>query len=154
VKKVLVPVLPILFLALAIVSLAPAASAQTVKPNTAPAADDASEGGRASQTLGVPDPRINGKWHFVFDTAGGDREFNAEFHVDADGKVTGTWVDAPATGTYKDGHLQMAFDTYSAEVGATAQLTLDGKIDETGAISGTWTFSTYDGTFKATHPKP
>ena len=30
----------------------------------------------------TPDKRINGKWHFVFDTTGGDREFNAEFTVE------------------------------------------------------------------------
>ncbi len=142
-KKVLaaVPACAALFLAAIAVFPPSPACGQATSP--APAA-------ASSTAPSTPDARINGKWHFVFDTAGGDREFN----VDADGKVTGTWVDAPATGTCKDGHLQMAFDTYSAEVGATAQLTLDGKIDDTGTISGTWTFASYDGTFKATHPKP
>ena len=105
-------------------------------------------------TQGSQDKRIDGKWHFVFDTQGGDREFEAEFAVDADGKVTGTWNNKPATGTYKDGHLQMAFDTYSEEANETAQLQLDGKIDDTAALTGTWAFSSYDGTFKAAHPKP
>ena len=102
----------------------------------------------------APDKRINGKWHFVFDTAGGDREFNAEFSVDADGNVTGTWEKAPATGTYKDGHLLMVFDITSEEANETAPLHLDGKLDDSETITGTWQFSSYDGTFKATHPKP
>ena len=100
------------------------------------------------------DKRINGKWHFVFDTQGGDREFDAEFAVDADGNVTGTWEKTPATGTYKDGHLVMAFDTHSEEANETATLHLDGKLDDSDNITGNWTFSSYDGTFKAAHPKP
>lgn len=102
----------------------------------------------------TPDKRINGKWHFVFDTQGGDREFEAEFTVDADGNVTGTWDKKPATGTYKDGHLKMAFDTFSEEANETAQLQLDGKIDDSATLTGNWAFSSYEGTFKATHPKP
>jgi hypothetical protein len=101
----------------------------------------------------APDTRINGKWHFVFDTQGGDREFEADFTVAADGTVTGTWDKAPANGTYKDGHLLMAFDTTSEEAGETSTLHLDGKLD-TDAITGNWAFSSYNGTFKATHPKP
>ena len=108
----------------------------------------------AQDTPASPDKRIDGKWHFVFDTQGGDREFEAEFSVDADGKVTGTWNNKPATGTYKDGHLLMAFDTYSEEANETAQLQLDGKIDDSSTLTGNWAFSSYDGTFKATHPKP
>jgi hypothetical protein len=100
------------------------------------------------------DQRINGKWHFVFDTQGGDREFEAEFSVDADGKVTGTWGKAAASGTYKDGHLQMVFDTYSEEANETAPLHLDGQLDDSDTITGNWSFSSYDGIFKATHPKP
>ena len=100
------------------------------------------------------DKRINGKWHFVFDTSGGDREANAEFTVDAEGNVTGTWEKAPATGTYKDGHLLMAFDTYSEEANETATLHLDGKFDDTNTLTGNWTLSSYEGAFKATHPKP
>jgi hypothetical protein len=105
-------------------------------------------------TPASPDKRINGKWHFVFDTTGGDREFNAEFTVDADGNVTGTWEKAPATGTFKDGHLLMTFEITSEEANETAPLHLDGKIDDSNTITGTWQFSSYDGTFKANHPKP
>jgi hypothetical protein len=119
------------------------APAQTPAPAPAPA--------QAPATL---DKRVNGKWHFVFDTTGGDREFNAEFTVDADGNVTGTWEKAPASGTFKDGHLLMVFDVTSEEANETAPLHLDGKIDDSDTITGTWAFSSYDGAFKATHPKP
>jgi len=105
------------------------------------------------------DKRINGKWHFVFETPGGDRDFDAELTVDADGKVTGTWQGKPeVAGTCKDGHLVLAFDTYSPEAGETAQLQIDGKLDgqsdDSAAITGGWAFSSYEGPFKATHPKP
>ena len=97
---------------------------------------------------------INGKWHFVFDTEGGDREFEAEFTVDADGNITGTWGKDPATGTFKDGHLLMTFETTAEELNETAPLHLDGKFDDPATLTGSWTFSEYQGTFKATHPTP
>ena len=99
------------------------------------------------------DNTVNGKWHFVFNTPGGDREFDADFTVDAEGKVSGTFGKSNAAGTYKDGHLQLAFDT-TTEEGETGQLQMDGKLDETAALTGSWTFSSYDGTFKATRPSP
>jgi hypothetical protein len=108
----------------------------------------------AQETHDNQDKKLDGKWHFVFDTQGGDREFEAEFFVDPDGKVTGTWDKTPVAGTYKDGHMQLAFETTSQEANETAQLQLDGKIDDTSTITGSWVFSSYDGTFKATHPKP
>lgn len=120
----------------------------------APAAPAAPTAQAAPATPATPDKRINGKWHFVFDTTGGDREFNAEFTVDADGNVTGTWEKAPASGTYKDGHLLMVFDITSEEANETAPLHLDGKIDDSDTITGTWAFSSYNGAFKANHPKP
>lgn len=108
----------------------------------------------AQETPNSQDKRLNGKWHFVFDTESGDREFEAEFSVDADGKVTGTWDKAPVAGTYKDGHMQLAFEATSEEANETAQLQLDGKIDDSSTITGSWAFSSYNGTFKATHPTP
>jgi hypothetical protein len=99
------------------------------------------------------DNTVNGKWHFVFNTPGGDRDFDADFTVDAEGKVSGTFGKSAAAGTYKDGHLQMAFDT-TTEEGETGQLQMDGKLDEIATLTGTWSFSSYDGTFKATRPKP
>ena len=73
--------------------------------------------------------------------------------VDAEGKVTGTWAGKPASGTYKDGHLTMAFETHSDEAGETATLQLDGKMDDAMTLSGNWAFGEYDGNFKAIHPK-
>jgi hypothetical protein len=140
VKKLL---LAVLATALAAITLSTPAHAQDNQ------ASQAKQDNQAKQ-----DQRINGKWHFVFDTQGGDREFDAEFSVDADGNITGTWNNKPATGTYKNGHLQMAFDTYSEEANETATLKLDGQLDDSEAITGNWSFSSYDGTFKATHPKP
>ncbi len=99
-----------------------------------------------------PDTRINGKWHFVFDTEGGDREFEAEFTVDPEGNVTGTFGPSAVKGTFKDGHLDLLFDTTSEEANETAPLHIDGKLDETAALTGTWQFSSYDGAFKAMHP--
>lgn len=100
------------------------------------------------------DAGINGKWHFVMDTPGGDREVDAEFSVAADGKVTGKWGTTDVVGTYKDGKLDLSFPTTSEESGETAALKLVGKLDATAALVGTWEFSLYSGTFKATRSKP
>lgn len=99
------------------------------------------------------DAGINGKWHFVLDTPGGDREMDAEFTVDADGKVTGKYGDTDVLGTYKDGKMDLAFPMTSEEADETATLKLDGRLDDTRALTGTWEFSEYSGTFKATRPK-
>jgi hypothetical protein len=100
------------------------------------------------------DTGINGKWHFVMDTPGGDRELDAEFAVDGDGKVTGKYDKAAVAGTYKDAKMDLSFEMTSEESGETAPLKLVGKLDDSGALVGTWEFSSYSGTFKATHPKP
>ena len=46
------------------------------------------------------DAGINGKWHFVLATPGGDREMDADFTVDADGKVTGKFGPTDVAGTF------------------------------------------------------
>lgn len=97
---------------------------------------------------------IDGKWHFVLDTPGGDREVEANFTVDGDGKVTGKFGDTDVAGIYKDGEMKLDFEMTSEESGETSHLKLDGKVDDTAAMTGTWEFSEYNGTFKATHPKP
>lgn len=97
---------------------------------------------------------INGKWHFVLQTPGGDREVDADFTVDTDGNVTGKWGDADVSGTWKDGKLSLSFPFTSDEVGVTAPMKIDGKLDETAALTGDWAFSEYDGTFKASRPAP
>jgi hypothetical protein len=138
--------LAVLAIAVAAATLPIAAQTPAQAPTPAPI--------QAAPAKPAVDSKINGKWHFVFDTQGGDREFDAEFAVDADGNVTGTWEKSPATGTYKDGHLLMAFDTHSEEANETATLHIDGKFDDSDNLTGNWAFSSYDGTFKAAHPKP
>ena len=98
------------------------------------------------------DAGINGKWHFVLETPGGDREVDADLTVDADGNVTGKWGNADVAGTYKDGKLALEFQFTSEEVGATAPMKIGGKLDETAALTGDWAFSEYNGTYKATRP--
>ena len=100
------------------------------------------------------DAGINGKWHFIMDTPGGDREMDAEFAVDAEGKVTGSFGKTAVAGTYKDGKMDLSFEMTSEESGETAPLKLAGKLDDAGTLTGTWEFSSYSGTFKAAHPKP
>jgi hypothetical protein len=96
---------------------------------------------------------INGKWHFVLETPGGDREVDAEFTVDNDGNVTGKWGPSDVAGVYKEGKLDLKFQFTSDEVGTTADMTITGKLDETAALAGDWEFSEYNGTYKATRPQ-
>lgn len=98
------------------------------------------------------DTGVNGKWHFVLETPGGDREVDADFTVDADGNVTGKWGNSDVAGTYKDGKLALDFQFTSEEVGATASMKIDGKLDDTAALTGDWAFTEYNGTYKATRP--
>ena len=98
------------------------------------------------------DTGVNGKWHFVLETPGGDREVDADFTVDADGNVTGNWGASDVAGTYKDGKLALDFQFTSEEVGATAAMKINGKVDDSAALAGDWAFSEYNGSFKATRP--
>jgi len=97
---------------------------------------------------------LDGKWHFVMDTPGGDREMDAEFAVDPDGKVTGNYNKTAVAGTFKDGKMDLSFEMTSEESGETAPLKLVGNVDAAGTLTGTWEFSSYSGTFKAMRPKP
>ena len=93
---------------------------------------------------------IAGKWHFVFDTEGGPREFDADFKLD--GKtVTGKWdKKADVKGTFDAGKLDLEFPSTSEEVG-DGILKINGKLAD--VLTGTWSFQSYDGTFKATRSK-
>jgi hypothetical protein len=106
------------------------------------------------QVVHAQNAGINGKWHFVLETPGGDREVDADLTVDADGNVTGKWGPADVAGTYKDGKLALEFQFTSEEVGATAAMKIDGKLDESAALTGDWAFTEYNGTYKATRPAP
>jgi hypothetical protein len=118
---------------------------------TTPAPNAAGQSTAATDT--AKDSGIAGKWHFVMDTPGGDREMDAEFAVDKDGNVTGKYGTTDVAGTYKDGAMDLNFSMTSEESGETAPLKLQGKLDEAKTLTGTWAFSSYDGTFKATRPK-
>jgi hypothetical protein len=100
----------------------------------------------------APATGINGKWHFVLETPGGEREADADFTVDNDGNVTGKWGPADVAGTYKEGKLALKFSFTSDEVGTTADMSISGKLDETAALTGDWEFSEYNGTYKAIRP--
>ena len=106
-----------------------------------------------AQDKPTEDKGINGKWHIVLDTPGGDRDIDAEFAVDADGKVTGTFGKTSAAGTFKDGKMNLDFEMTAEETGETSHMKLLGTLDEKGAMEGNWQFSSYDGTFTAFRPK-
>ena len=103
------------------------------------------------QTAVAADPDVSGKWHFVLDTPGGDREVDAEFVVDS-GKVTGKWGASDVAGTYADGKLSLAFSMTSEEAGETSTMKITGKLDN-DVLNGDWEFSSYSGTYKAARPK-
>jgi hypothetical protein len=94
-----------------------------------------------------PKADISGKWHFVLQTEGGDREKEATFQQ-AGSKVTGKWDDADVQGTFDDGKLDLEFPVASEEVGK-GMLKLKGQAAE-DSLTGTWEFQSYSGTFKAT----
>jgi hypothetical protein len=93
------------------------------------------------------DAGIGGKWHFALDTEGGARNVDAEFTIDADGKVTGKFGNDAVAGTFKDGKLELAFPIHSDEAG-DGTLRISGKLDK-GSLVGGWDFSGYSGTFTA-----
>lgn len=105
-----------------------------------------------SSYVHAQDAGINGKWHFVLATPGGDREVDADLTVDNDGNVTGKWGPADVAGTYKEGKMALKFQFTSDEVGTTADMSLDGKLNDAGALAGDWAFSEYNGTFEAKRP--
>lgn len=97
-------------------------------------------------------PGIDGKWHFVLDTPGGDREMDSEFAVDKDGNVTGKFGTFAVAGTFQEGKLNLSFTITAEETGETGPMKITGKLD--GAdLTGDWEFSSYSGTFKASRPK-
>ena len=109
-------------------------------------------GSRAIAAQDAAPPTIDGKWHFVLDTPGGDREVDSEFAVDKDGNVTGKWGNATVAGTFTDGKLNLSFSMTAEETGETGPLKITGKLDQ-GDLTGNWEFSSYSGTFKASRPK-
>ena len=94
-----------------------------------------------------PAPSVAGKWHFVLNTEGGDREFDPVFQQDGD-KVTGKWGDGDVKGTFADGKLDLAFPVTSDEAGP-GTLKIKGQLAD-DKLAGYWAFNEYSGTFKAT----
>ncbi len=90
---------------------------------------------------------VAGKWHFVLDTEGGDRNIDANFQQDGK-NVTGKFGKDDAKGTFEDGKLTMEFAMNSDEVGPGTMKIKGGLGKDT--LTGDWAFQTYSGTYKAT----
>src|ERR1051326_5419697 len=94
------------------------------------------------------DSNLDGRWQFVLDTPGGDRNVDVLFKVEGD-QVTGKWDKEDLKGTYDGGDLQLSFEITPEETGEKGTLVIKGKLDG-DAIAGTWEFGEYKGDFKAT----
>lgn len=99
--------------------------------------------------LAQNDNTIVGKWAFVLETSGGDRNIDAEFELDGT-QVKGKWGEAPVKGTFTDGKLELNFPFNSSEAGA-GEIKISGAL-ENGSLKGTWAFQEYNGTFTAKRP--
>jgi hypothetical protein len=94
---------------------------------------------------------IAGKWHFVLDTEGGDREVESVLQQDGD-QVTGKWGPGDAKGTFTEGKLNLEFPMTSEEAGP-GTMKVKGVLAADDTLSGDWAFNEYSGTFKATRVK-
>ena len=91
---------------------------------------------------------VAGKWHFVLDTEGGDRDVDATLEQSGN-QVTGKWGGKDEVkGTFADGKLNLEFPIVSEEAGP-GTLKITGQLDGE-KLSGNWNFQSYSGTFKAT----
>jgi hypothetical protein len=89
---------------------------------------------------------IDGNWHFIFHTDGGDREYQVSLKV-TDGLVSGKLGNFDVKGTFKDGALDLAFPVDVPDAGS-GTLVIKGKLAE-GGLTGNWEFSGYSGDFNA-----
>src|SRR5260370_41079181 len=69
-----------------------------------------------SPVTAAPKLDVSGKWHFVLQTEGGEREREATFQKDGQ-KGTGKWADADVQGTFDEGKLYLEFPMTSEEAG-------------------------------------
>lgn len=93
---------------------------------------------------------VAGKWHFVLDTPGGDREVEAMFQLDGD-QVTGKWGAADVKGTFTESKLTLEFP-FNSDEGGPGTIKIKGVL-AADALSGDWAFNDYSGSFKATRVK-
>jgi hypothetical protein len=92
--------------------------------------------------------KLDGRWQFVLDTPGGERDVDVLLKVEGD-QVTGKWDKEDVKGTYDGGDLQLSFEITPEETGEKGTLVIKGK-HEGDNITGTWGFGEYNGEFKAT----
>ncbi len=91
---------------------------------------------------------ITGKWHFVLETPGGNREVDVNLTA-AGNQVSGTWGTAPVQGTFKEPNLDLSFPYTSEESGDKGTLQVKGQL-QGDTLTGKWEFGEYSGTYKAT----
>jgi hypothetical protein len=89
---------------------------------------------------------LDGNWHFIFHTDGGDREYPVSLKV-TDGQVSGKLGDFDVKGTFKDGALDLAFAVDVPDAGS-GTLVIKGALAN-GALTGNWEFNGYSGPFNA-----
>ena len=105
--------------------------------------------GTAAQNPAPVVATLAGKWHFLFDTEGGPRDFDADFTLAGD-KVGGTFNKSKVKGATVGERFELEFPTVSEEAGE-GTLKIIGKV--TGEkLTGSWSFQAYEGTFTATRP--
>ena len=92
---------------------------------------------------------LTGKWNFVWQTPGGERQSTLTFSQKGE-KVEARFPDAkePISGTLKDAKLSLAGRVYSAEAGAEADFHLDGTLADQ-ELKGTSAWGEHQMTFTA-----
>lgn len=92
---------------------------------------------------------ITGKWNFVWQTEGGERQTVLTIKQNAD------WVEAffadakePITGTLKDGKLALSGKVFSSEAGTSAEFRLDGVLSGSD-LKGTGSWGEHEVVFTA-----
>jgi hypothetical protein len=93
---------------------------------------------------------VTGKWHFVLDTEGGDRDVESTLQQDGN-QVTGKWSTGDVKGTFADGKLNLEFSMVSEE-GGPGNVKITGELAN-DTLTGNWSFNDHSGTFKATRVK-
>ena len=87
--------------------------------------------------VGLLGADLNGRWNFVWQTPGGERQTVLRFeqkteHVEAFFPET----KQPVTGTLKDGRLSLSGRVFSSEAGQDADFHLEGTLSN-GELKGT-----------------